>query len=121
MACIAIHCVHIMSRSDERVLRAVISAGLEKLHRNPRTARGGPLFGEVIPATRNNLVAAEAYYYSHSPADSLFQVRFQIYCSPHFAGKIRDSSALKSGCLKSYEISRSRKLSINILKGTLKM
>jgi len=65
--------IHIMSRSESResprVLRAVISARLEKLHRNPRTARGGPLFGEAIPVTRNNLAAAsvEAYYYDHSP------------------------------------------------------
>lgn len=61
-----------MSRSDlregPRVLRAVISARLEKLHRNPRTARGGPLFEEAIPATGNNLAAAsvEAYYYGYS-------------------------------------------------------
>jgi len=65
--------IHIMSRSDlregPRVLRAVISARLEKLHRNPRTARGGPLFEEAIPATGNNLAAAsaEAYYYGYSP------------------------------------------------------
>lgn len=38
--------------------KAVISARLEKLHRNPRMARGEPLFGEVIPVTHNNLVAA---------------------------------------------------------------
>jgi len=64
--------IYIMSPSELRregswVLRAVISARFEKLHRNPRMARGGPLFGEVIPVTRNNLASAEVYYYGHSP------------------------------------------------------
>lgn len=58
-----------LRRQGTRVLRAVVSARFEKLHRNPRMARDGPLFGEVIPVTRNNLAAAsaEVYYYGHSP------------------------------------------------------
>lgn len=63
--------IHIMSRSERRegsrVLRAVIIVRLEKLHRNPRTARGELLFGEAIPATLNNPAASEAYYYGRRP------------------------------------------------------
>lgn len=51
--------------------------------------------------------------------DSLFQVRFQIYCPPHSAVRIRDSPALKSGCLESHEISH--ELSVNIFRKNLEV
>lgn len=103
--------IHIMSRSEPRregprVLRAVISARLEKLHRNPRTARGGPLFGEAIPATRNNL-AAEAYYYGHSPGQFI-PGSFPDLLPSSFCSKNSRLAGLKIGCFESHEISLAR-------------
>jgi len=89
------------SREGPRVLRAVISARLEKLHRNPRTARGKPLFGKAIPATRNNLAAAlaEAYYYGHSPGQFI-PGSFPDLLPSLFCSKIYLATRLKSSCLK---------------------
>lgn len=117
--CIATY-IHIMSRSEprregSRVLRAVIIGTSPRGSRNCiviQERREAGRFSErqfQLPLTiwrrRRHIIMAVA-------PDSLFQVRFQIYCPPRFAVRTRDLSALKSRAA----LNRT-KLSLTLLAG----